>query len=54
MKKSSFLNKSTAIPNDKEGSNSNMPTKYAKVNFGWWCRYLCIRTNVGNFSVHIT
>jgi hypothetical protein len=31
MKKSLDLSKSTAVPNDKETSNSNMPNQYARV-----------------------
>jgi hypothetical protein len=31
MKKSLALSKSTAIPNDKEINNSNMPNQYARV-----------------------
>jgi hypothetical protein len=31
MKKSLALSKSTAVPNDKETSNSNMPNQYARV-----------------------
>jgi hypothetical protein len=31
MKKSLALSKSTAIPNDKETNNSNMPNQYARV-----------------------
>jgi hypothetical protein len=31
MKKSLSLSKSTAIPNDKDTNNSNMPTQYARV-----------------------
>jgi hypothetical protein len=31
MKKSFALRKSTAIPNDKETNNSNMPNQYARV-----------------------
>jgi hypothetical protein len=31
MKKSLALSKSTAIPNDKETINSNMPNQYARV-----------------------
>jgi hypothetical protein len=31
MKKSSALNKSTAVPNDKETSNSSMPNQYSRV-----------------------
>jgi hypothetical protein len=31
MKKSLTLSKSTAVPNDKETSNSNMPNQYARV-----------------------
>jgi hypothetical protein len=30
MKKSLALSKSTAVPNDKETSNSNMPNQYAR------------------------
>jgi hypothetical protein len=31
MKKSLALSKSTAVPNDKEANNSNMPNQYARV-----------------------
>jgi hypothetical protein len=31
MKKSLALSKSTAVPNDKETNNSNMPNQYARV-----------------------
>jgi hypothetical protein len=31
LKKSLALSKSTAVPNDKETSNSNMPNQYARV-----------------------
>jgi hypothetical protein len=31
MKKSLVLTKSTAVPNDKETNNSNMPNQYARV-----------------------
>jgi hypothetical protein len=31
MKKSLVLSKSTAIPNDKDTNNSNMPNQYARV-----------------------
>jgi hypothetical protein len=31
MKKSLALSKSTAIPNDKEAINTNMPNQYARV-----------------------
>jgi hypothetical protein len=31
MKKSLALSKSTAVPNDKDTNNSNMPTQYARV-----------------------
>jgi hypothetical protein len=31
MKNSSALSKSTAVPNDKETNNSNMPNQYARV-----------------------
>jgi hypothetical protein len=37
MKKSLALSKSTAIPNDKESKNSNMPNQYARVkNVAKW------------------
>jgi hypothetical protein len=32
MKKSLALSKSTAVPNDKDTNNSNMPNQYARVN----------------------
>jgi hypothetical protein len=31
MKKSLALSKSTAVPNDKETNNSNLPNQYARV-----------------------
>jgi hypothetical protein len=31
MKKSLALSKSTALPNDKETNNANMPNQYARV-----------------------
>jgi hypothetical protein len=31
MKKSLALSKSTAIPNDKDTNNSNLPNQYARV-----------------------
>jgi hypothetical protein len=31
MKKSLALSKSTAVPNDKETNNSNLPNEYARV-----------------------
>jgi hypothetical protein len=31
IKKSLALNKSTAIPNDKDTNNSNLPNQYARV-----------------------
>jgi hypothetical protein len=33
MKKSLALSKSTAVPNDKDTSNSNLPNQYARVKY---------------------